>query len=223
MEALNRFFCKDLAHLIIRFAYDEIDAAAVGDLYSFKLLYKPPVRGGIRFWCYKSINNAIECNHVDILEWLLQNGTEHYHDWIEHILFCIKKNRLNMIELVHKYVQFEKFKFTTCIVNCKLRCVDPDIFMTQAAMHGNLPILKWFHANGFKSCYEVTFSAIRNGNLDILEWLHENNLLADCDHRRSMIEVAFCNGQQAALDWIYKIYQCQVQETKLMKVPSTYY
>lgn len=204
MEVLVRFFCKDLVNLVVIFAHDEHSTIIADDLYSFKLLHKHS------YYFDQHVYIVIEYNRLNLLEHILQCNSKYWWNWVEHALLCIRKNRLDMLKLMHKYVNLKELRYCDGVkdvcVDGKLRRVKHTIFMTQAAKHDNLPILKWLHENDFKCCCEATFLAIQHGNLIVLKWLRENNLIADPECRDNMIIMARKHNQWAIRDWIMDIY-----------------
>ncbi len=75
-----------------------------------------------------------------------------------------------------------------------------DNVFENAAMNGQLDVLKWAYANDYKNSFDASYFAAINGQVDVLKWLGEHSVM---DIKTCIFAAA--NGHLEVLKWAKEI------------------
>lgn len=148
----------------------------------------------------EAVNAAAKNGHIDIIKYLyyLDPKRKIYNKYA--INYAARGGLLDIIIFIHTTNNEN-------IANCNYGRVCSKNAMDNAALIGNLNIIKWLHKNRTEGCSKNAFyNACKNGHYDVAEWLIINKR-EYCAYTSRNIDNAAANGNLKIIELLdhYKI------------------
>lgn len=179
---LLEYYCKTTKYIKYPYIFLLKQAAIKGNIEIFNILKKYGKFD--KFEGTMIINGAVANGHLDVVQWLHNNGT------IIHISTIDVAARNGYFNIV-KYLHYNGSQIT-------------NITVKYAALSGNLDLIKWL----YEKCGNITYSLFNSdtannaasaGHLHIVQWLHAHNSTPDYHG----IYIAVCNKHDDLAIYIF--------------------
>lgn len=109
--------------------------------------------------------DVVRNGHLDVIKWIVEESEILFESDFEHSSWVLKMT-MTAIDAAQWLVL--KYLDAYCPIDSKTQGID------KAIARGDLEMVKWLYAHGFKFTNDATRNAAEHGHLHILQWLYNN-------------------------------------------------